>query len=361
MKVLMIGPIERVGGVSTHTIELTKALRKLGVEVEIYNISPSKEYPNIISNLIKLYKRTLGLLIKLIIARNFNIVHIQSSGPLGGFIPAIVSSLLRKFLNFPMVVTFHYSNTRLFVNNHKFLVSFVIGSSDKFIVVSSHQKLSIVNTIEKYGEKISVIPNGFNPLRIYKVAKEEARRELDLNLKDKIIINIALLFEKKGQKYLIDAMDFIINKYGKRNVKCFIAGTGPLMKELQKQIDKLGIHDYVKLLGFVPDEELPLWMNAADLFVLPSLSEGNPTVMFEALGVGLPFVGTAVGGVPEVIVSEDYGLLCPPADPECLAKKILIALEKEWDREKIRKYAEQFTWENIARKIIEIYKHVLHR
>ena len=85
------------------------------------------------------------------------------------------------------------------------------------------------------------------------------------------------------------------------------------------------------------------------------MSEGNPTVMFEALGVGLPFVGTAVGGVPEIITSEDYGLLCPPADPECLAEKILIALEKEWDREKIRKYAEQFTWEEIAKRVINIY------
>ena len=77
--------------------------------------------------------------------------------------------------------------------------------------------------------------------------------------------------------------------------------------------------------------------------------------MFEALGVGLPFVGTTVGGVPEIITSEDYGLLCPPADPECLAEKILTALEKNWDREKIRKYAEQFTWENIAKSVLNIY------
>ena len=82
--------------------------------------------------------------------------------------------------------------------------------------------------------------------------------------------------------------------------------------------------------------------------------------MFEALGVGLPFVGTAVGGVPEIITSEDYGLLYPPKDPKCLAEKILIALEKDWDREKIRKYAEQFTWENIAKKIINIYTQVIH-
>ena len=57
----------------------------------------------------------------------------------------------------------------------------------------------------------------------------------------------------------------------------------------------------------------------------------------------------------EIITSEDYGLLCEPANPDDLAEKILIALEKEWDREKIRKYSEQFTWDNIAKKVVEVY------
>lgn len=70
----------------------------------------------------------------------------------------------------------------------------------------------------------------------------------------------------------------------------------------------------------------------------------------------MPFVGT---GVPEIIISEDYGLLCEPANPKDLAEKILIALEKEWDRKKIRKYVEHFTWENIAKKMLEVYKSVL--
>ena len=100
-------------------------------------------------------------------------------------------------------------------------------------------------------------------------------------------------------------------------------------------------------------------MNAADLFVLPSLREGNPTVMFEALGAGLPFIGTKVGGIPEIISSEEYGFLVEPANPDDLAEKILIALYKSWDNKKIKKYAEQFTWENIAKRIINVYKEVL--
>ena len=100
-------------------------------------------------------------------------------------------------------------------------------------------------------------------------------------------------------------------------------------------------------------------MNACDLFVLPSLNEGNPTVLPEALGCGKPFVGTKVGGVPEVITSDESGLLVEPADPEDLAGRILIALDREWDREKILTYAERYTWENIAKEIMGVYEQIL--
>lgn len=101
------------------------------------------------------------------------------------------------------------------------------------------------------------------------------------------------------------------------------------------------------------------YCNASDLFMLPSLNEGNPTIMFEALGCGKPFVGTKVGDVPEVITSDVYGLLVEPGDADDLAEKILVALDKEWDRGAILEYAERFTWESIAEKIIMVYQRLL--
>jgi glycosyltransferase involved in cell wall biosynthesis len=83
-------------------------------------------------------------------------------------------------------------------------------------------------------------------------------------------------------------------------------------------------------------------------------------VMFEALGCGKPFVGTKVGGVPENITSEVYGFLVEPANSEELAEKILIASDKEWDYEKILRYAERFRWENIVEEIMRVYKETLN-
>jgi glycosyltransferase involved in cell wall biosynthesis len=81
--------------------------------------------------------------------------------------------------------------------------------------------------------------------------------------------------------------------------------------------------------------------------------------MFETLGCGKPFVGTRVGGVPEIITSDEYGLLVEPADPKDLAGKILIALDREWDREGILRYAKQFTWGNIVKETMVIYARVM--
>ena len=116
------------------------------------------------------------------------------------------------------------------------------------------------------------------------------------------------------------------------------------------------MQDYVKLIGFVPHDELPTFVNACDLFVLPSLNEGNPTVMFECLGCGKPFIGTKVGGEPEIITSEDYGFLVEPANSKELAEKVLVALDKNWNRECILDYAKQFTWNKISEQIVKVYK-----
>ena len=85
----------------------------------------------------------------------------------------------------------------------------------------------------------------------------------------------------------------------------------------------MGIEDNFRLAGFVADEDLPSYYNAADFFVLPSKSgEGLPLVALEAMACGLPVIATDVGGISEILI-EDYGKLVPPNKPEMLAEAIL--------------------------------------
>lgn len=286
---------------------------------------------------------------------NYDLYHIHSSSYFG-FIRNFIYIIILKILNKKIIIHIHGGGFTKFYKDScyiiKKIIKFAINSSNKIIFVSKSQ-FSFINDSD---QNMLVIPNAFNKKLFYKLNTEYTRTVLNLPLNKKIIVNISNLYFEKGQKVLIKSLKIIENKY---DFLCIIIGKGPLYNELNKEIAKLNLKEKVMLIGEVPNDRLNCWLNAADLFVLSSLIEGNPTVMFESLAVGLPFVGTKVGGVPEVITSEDYGLLAEPGNAKDLAEKIQIALNKEWDREKIRQYAQQFTWDNIARQILKVYEKVL--
>jgi len=204
-------------------------------------------------------------------------------------------------------------------------------------------------------EKVIALPNGysnsvFKPLNVY-----NCRVELGLPLDKKILLNIGNLEDYKGQIYLINAMEKILKKND--DILLYIIGRGSLRSKLESRIKALNLTENIFLVGSnKPMEEIPKWFNACDVFVLPSLSEGNPTVMFEALGCGKPFVGTDVGGIPEIIVNDNLGFLVKPRNANSLSKAIQKALEKTWDIEYILNYAKQFTWKAIVDQMIKIYK-----
>ena len=117
-----------------------------------------------------------------------------------------------------------------------------------------------------------------------------------------------------------------------------------------------------KLAGFVSDEDLPSYYNAADLFVLPSKSgEGLPLVALEAMACGLPVVATDVGGIKEILLRE-YGKLVPPNDPQLLAEAVLdfSAVDFSSRREELRaRVEEKFSWETNVERLMEIYEELI--
>ncbi len=284
----------------------------------------------------------------------FDLIHAHYTWPNGA-----VAIEMKKEFNVPVVITEHTSLTfRKVIEKKDPIYIKTWKACDAIIRV---RKGDICNIIELgiAKEKIYYGPNGYGEGFLQFEEKSAIRKRLNLPVNKKIILNVGNLYsEVKGHKYLLEAMVEILKK--RKDVFCIIVGEGKLRNNLENLILQLGLEKYVKLVGSKPYSEIPLWMNAADLFVLPSLSEGNPTVMFEALGSCLPFVGTRVGGVTEIITSSDYGLLCEPANPKDLAEKVLMALDKEWNRKKISKYANRFTWENIADKILNVYGNIYY-
>jgi len=278
----------------------------------------------------------------------FDLIHAHFTWPSG-----YIGVRLKEKYGKPVITTIHESGDwfdQEIEMDHP-LINAAWSGADALIRVNRKD----VPVLQHYNKCVYAIPNGFSPA-FHPVDTAVARERLSLSVDHKIIFTLGYLVKRKGFNYLIDAIERVSCQ--RDDVLCYIGGAGLERGSLQGQIDRLHLGEKVRLLGSVPEDQLTLWMNACDIFVLPSLNEGNPTVMFEALGCGKPFVGTRVGGVPEVITSDEYGLLVEPANPEDLVEKILIALDREWDKVKILAYAKQFTWEKIAREIMDVYKQV---
>jgi glycosyltransferase involved in cell wall biosynthesis len=282
----------------------------------------------------------------------FDLIHAHFLS--GGFIAAT----LKDKLIIPLILTVHghdvYSTP--FKPEWRELAKTIFYHSDHIITPSyfNVKHLSLLG-VPKY--KISVIPNGYDESLFKPLPKEFARKRLNLPSGKRIVISVASLVPVKGHEDLIDAMRIVSKKYN--DVILFIIGSGLLFGELNKKVKEYDLRNKVFIIGRRPHNEIPLWINASDVFVLPSLREGFPTVIPEAMGCGKPIVATNVGGIPEAISSNDLGILVNPKDPYALASAILEALDKRWDPEIISQHAKKYSWSNLAKQIINVYNMVL--
>jgi len=147
---------------------------------------------------------------------------------------------------------------------------------------------------------------------------------------------------------------------------CVITGGGDLTEtlRLRRLAYRLGVHDSLIMLGHVSHEKMPHVYSISDVVVLPSLREGTPLVLLEAMACGKPVVATRVGGIPEIVKHGENGLLVRPKDIEGLSKAILTLLEdpdlrEEMGKKARRRAVKEFDWDIKADEVIRVYKEVL--
>jgi glycosyltransferase involved in cell wall biosynthesis len=363
IRVFMEGPLEKTGGVSNHMRYLLEELSKEpGVHLISYDSSRGASGAGLNAIARKMYGRFIGFPIELLRRRKeYDIVHTQSSGGMPGFVTAIVATLVTNLLGKEQVFTFHHSRTEGFIARNHRAVKFVLDRSSACILVSDRQKDAFIKEFgPASGNRIHIIPNGFNPNVIYPLDRTDSRNKLSVTAPDRVLLNIAILEGYKGHDHLVDAMKILCER--RNDVHLYILGHGPLEKQIRDRIERNGLSGKISLMTeYQSPEQIRLWHNSADIFVLSSLHEGNPTVMFECMACGIPFVGTKVGGVPQIISSEKYGLLCEAGDPTGLAENMMIALERHWDRSAIIDHAGEFHWSRIADETVKVYEAVLRR
>jgi glycosyltransferase involved in cell wall biosynthesis len=126
---------------------------------------------------------------------------------------------------------------------------------------------------------------------------------------------------------------------------------GAYRRRLERLIARHGLDRRVRLLGAVDQQLLPDWYRAADVLAHATFREGNPNVVREALACGTPVVASRVGGVPELITSEDLGLLVEAGDIDALARALERALDRRWDHAAIAARAGGRDWQSVGATI----------
>ena len=205
---------------------------------------------------------------------------------------------------------------------------------------------------------MAVVPLGVSLERFDLEKKMEIKRAKGME-KHKIILFVGQLTEKKGLKTLIKASEIILEKY-ENKVKFILVGDGIFRKQIAKKKNIIA-------MGNLNPGELTNWFVVADIFILPSLAEGRPTVIYEAMASECAVVATNVGGIPEQVKNGYNGFLVDPKKPNMLAEKIIYLLDNENEmismgkngRKRIIK--EGWTVEEYAKKVIDIYKKLLRR
>jgi teichuronic acid biosynthesis glycosyltransferase TuaC len=284
------------------------------------------------------------------------------------YLTSLIAAKLAKRYSKPFVLTQH--NTFIeydsIFDSIERLNDLAIGKetlkeADKIIAVSNATKDYVLSLGAK-PEKVKVLHNGVDLVKFRPLAgkRDEMRRKLGISKDAVVVLTVRRLVYKNGIDTLIETANIAV----KKNLKIIflVVGKGPDFNNVQLRIEQLGIEKNFRLTGFVKDEDLPFYYNAADFFVLPSKSgEGLPLVALEAMACGLPVIATNVGGIREILM-KDYGKLVPPNNPELLAKAILEFSDIDFSSRKKEMRAimeEKYSWDKNVERLIEIYEELI--
>ncbi len=284
------------------------------------------------------------------------------------YITSLIAAKLAKRYSKPFVLTQH--NTFIeydgIFDNIERLNDLAVGKetlkeADKIITVSNATKDYVLSLGAK-PEKIKVLHNGVDLVHFRPLTgkREEMRRKLGISQSSIVVLTVRRLVYKNGIDTLIEGANIAVRKNPK--ITFLVVGKGPDLNNVQMRIRQLGIENNFRLTGFVKDEDLPFYYNAADFFVLPSKSgEGLPLVALEAMACGLPVIATNVGGISEILM-EDYGKLVPSNQPEQLAKAILEFSNIDFSSRKLELRAvmeEKYSWDKNVETLIGIYEELI--
>jgi len=197
------------------------------------------------------------------------------------------------------------------------------GIADSLVAVSERVRRIAVDEEGIRPDLVKVILNGIEPVLPPKNStqiRNALHEEFGLSPEDFVYLSVGRLVVQKGHTYLLEAAKLVLERYPEHSV-FMIAGEGHLRENLEQKVRQLGLDRVVYFLGNRSD--IPDLLSLADVFVLPSLWEGLPLAVLEAMSAGLPVIATRVEGVEAVITDGENGFLLPSKDVQALTEAMI--------------------------------------
>jgi len=210
-------------------------------------------------------------------------------------------------------------------------------------------------------KKLSIISNGID-CEYFTVNSggEPVRSALGISGNDFVLGVVGRFSKQKGHQYMVQALQPLVLQHPR--LKCVFWGAGELEEEVRRQVSAYGLEQSVVFAGVSKD--MPAVYAAVDLLVLPSLSEGLPMTMLEAMAAGVPVLATSVGDIPKVVEDEKSGFLVEAENTVALVRKILTVFENRTRLSEVAAYGQQivqaqYSAVKMANEYKKIYEQIL--
>lgn len=215
----------------------------------------------------------------------------------------------------------------------------LLAKNTSKIFVDSNAILNFTSEQEKIDkEKFEILPYPIELSEGQQFDIKKIKEEVGLPVDSFVIGSVARFTEQKGQTYLIKAAVKVLEKLNRPNIYFLLIGYGKMELDLRALVDDLKINDRLLIS---PARDIKQILPILDIFVISSLWEGQPIAMLEAMAAGVPVVATKVGGIPEILIEGEHGLLAEPKDPDSLAEKIMELSQDGGMRKKFSREAKE--------------------
>lgn len=202
--------------------------------------------------------------------------------------------------------------------------------------------------------KLNTLRNGVDLERFVPEPRDVARQKLGLPTKQRLLLSVGHLIERKGHHIAIDALPLL-----PADVMLLIAGSGPERNALQARAEKLGVAQRVRFAGVIPQVDLKWWYSAADALALCSSREGWANVLLESMACGTPVIATDIWGTPEVVSTPAAGVLMPERSEKGLAAAWNALAAAYPERQATRGHAETFSWDDTTQGQLALFRAAL--